>query len=165
MNKLLISVLLIVASSFAQAQEAFSTLEEQMTGKEFQETGLTKLSAEELKNLNAWIQAHSLATLDSSEARSYTQGSDDRGFENQRARERDADRSVITARIKGSFSGWDGHTVFELDNGMIWEQADGDTFVIREIDNPEVTIKPGAFRTWRLQLVGYGSSVKVKRLQ
>lgn len=30
---------------------------------------------------------------------------------------------VTESRIAGEFSGWDGDTVFALDNGMKWQQA------------------------------------------
>jgi len=30
---------------------------------------------------------------------------------------------VIESRIVGEFTGWEGETVFELDNGQKWQQA------------------------------------------
>lgn len=134
-----------------------------MTGREFTETGLHKLTEEELAALNEWLRDHSVATMDNAVARPGSSGGDTRGFEVEAAKE--MDRSEISARIEGPFTGWDGNTVFKLDNGMIWKQAEGDTFYLKEIDSPLVTIKPGAFGTWRLSVEGYGSKVRVKRLQ
>ena len=138
-----------------------------MTGKDFQATGLEKLSAEELEALNSWIRSRSLATLDSPKAGSgavYAEQSDDsRGFENEQMR--NADKSTITSRLVGSFQGWDGQTVFTLENGMIWEQADKDKFYVKTVENPVVTIEPGAFRTWRLSVEGYASECRVERIQ
>ena len=68
MNKFLITFLTLSISASLLAAEGFSSLEEQMTGKEFTAAGLDKLSAEELAVLNAWVRAHSLATLDSPKA-------------------------------------------------------------------------------------------------
>lgn len=165
MNKLAVCFLTLTISLSLHAAEGFSSLEEQMSGKEFTAAGLDKLSQAELDALNAWIRSRSLATLDTPKtgaAAAYA-GTDNRGFEDQKASE--MDRSQITSRIKGNFTGWDGNTIFELENGMIWEQADNDKFYIPEVQNPTVTIEPGAFKTWRLSVEGYGSDCRVERIQ
>lgn len=141
-----------------------------MTGKEYTAAGLDKLTPEELAALNNWIRNHSVATLDSPKAGSSTvaatggtENGDMRGFDKKS--DDDEDRTPITSRIIGSFSGWDGHAIFKLENGMIWEQDDKDKFYIREIQNPEVTIKPGMFGSWHLSVEGYSSKCRVERLQ
>ncbi len=167
MKKILLALLATFFTQAVVAETSFSSLEEQMTGKDFQSTGLSKLSAEELEALNAWIRSRSLATLDSPKAGGaaiYSGDSGDaRGFETEQMRK--SDRSTITSRIVGSFQGWDGQTVFTLDNGMIWEQADKDKFYVKAVENPVVTIEPGAFRTWRLSVEGYSSECRVERIQ
>ncbi len=151
------------------AAEGFASLEEQMSGKEFTATGLSKLTPGELEALNNWIRNHSVATLDKPKSGSYAVTADadanvdDRGFKNKK--DSKEDRSPITTRIKGSFTGWDGHTVFALENGMIWEQADKENFYIKEVQNPEITIKPGMFGTWRLSMAGHNSACRVERIQ
>ena len=147
----------------AVAQDSFSSLEEQMTGKEFSEAGLDKLSDEELAALNAWLRSHSVGTLDAPNVAYGDQG-DMRGFESRESRSV-RDSGPIQSTIKGEFTGWDGNTVFELENGMIWKQDEKDTFFIRPIIDPQVVIEPGVFGTWRLSVVGYGSSVRVQRIQ
>jgi hypothetical protein len=162
MNKLFLTVLVMMFSTIALAQPKFSSIEEQMTGNEYSATGMDKLSPEELAALNNWIRARSLATLD--QVRPVANNSmDERGFENQKMSE--MDRSTITTRLVGTFTGWDGETVFKLDNGMIWEQADKDKFYIKEIENPAITIEPGAFKTWKLSVEGYASDCRVERIQ
>lgn len=164
--KSVLILILVMLSSPVLAQQAFSSLEEQMTGKEFSAAGLDKLTPEEMATLNNWIRSRSLATLESSSAPTTASAAvpaDSRGFETKKMR--NADRTPVTSRIVGKFTGWDGNTVFTLENGMVWEQDDKDTFHVREIDNPAVTIKPHAFNTWRLSVEGYGSECKVKRLQ
>lgn len=161
-------IALALGASSLHAADGFSSVEEQMTGKEFMAAGLDKLSPEELAVLNEWIRRRSLATLDAPAMTAGTaaavagQEEDGRGFE---VREMQMEREPISTRIMGKFTGWDGNTVFELENGMIWEQADKDKFYIREVENPEVVIEPGTFRTWRLKLVGYGSECRVERIQ
>ncbi len=165
MKKFLIVILSLTLPLSVIAAEGFSSLEEQMSGKEYMSAGLNKLTPEELEALNNWIRRHSVATLDRPKGGSYavaTEG-DERGFKNKKDSEKD--RSPVTSRIKGSFSGWDGNTVFALENGMIWEQSDTEKFYTKEVQNPEITIKPGMFGTWRLSVDGHHSQCRVKRIQ
>jgi hypothetical protein len=172
MSRILIVIVVMLFAFPLVASEGFSTLEEQMTGKEFTGAGLDKLTPDELAALNAWIRKRSLATIDvpasataaaatTSSATESTDG-DQRGFRSEKDEE---DRSPITSRIVGTFSGWDGQTVFKLENGMIWEQADKDKFYIREVENPVAVIEPGIFGTWRLHIEGYNSKCRVERIQ
>jgi hypothetical protein len=164
MNKLLLTILTFSFCASVYGQQAFSSLEEQMNGKEYSAAGLEKLTPDELAALNDWIRAHSLATLDSAKPVAAGAGSGDgRGFENQSIK--NMDKTTITSRLVGKFTGWDGQTVFKLENGMIWEQADKDKFYIKEVENPVVTIEPGVFNTWRLSVEGYASRCRVERIQ
>ena len=174
MTRILIVIVVMLSTFPLVASEGFSTLEEQMTGKEFTGAGLDKLTPDELAALNAWIRKRSLATLDApasatataataaASSAAETTDEDQRGF---RTEKKDEDRSPITSRIVGKFNGWDGQTVFKLENGMIWEQADNDKFYIREVENPVAVIEPGIFGTWRLHIEGYNSKCRVERIQ
>jgi hypothetical protein len=181
---LLISILLV--TNVCLAQDSFSTVEERMTGKEFMEAGLNKLSESELKALNDWLRDHSVATLDSrvpgrasaTVAAPTTPGApaavsttaapqtaqqpvvDKRGFEGSKS-----NREDIVSRLIGEFEGWDGETVFKLENGMIWKQEETDYFTTRKMVNPMVTIKSGMFGSWRLSVEGYNKKVEVVRIQ
>jgi len=167
MNKFLIAILSLMLPLSVIAAEGFSSLEEQMSGKEFTATGLNKLTAEELEALNKWIRSRSVATLDQPKSGSYAVADiaveDKRGFKNEK--DSDTERTPITSRVKGSFTGWNGHTVFELENGMIWEQADKEKYHIGEVQNPEITIKPRIFGTWNLYIDGHNRNCRVKRIQ
>lgn len=150
----------------------FSSLEERMTGREFRDAGLHKLTEEELSNLNRWIQARSLAEGEIPEwAATAPAGADP-------ARQRDdaspagdqrglsgGERSEIQSRLVGNFSGWRGTDTFELENGMVWQQAEPGTFSVPEMENPEVVIRPGLFGSWQLQVGGYNSRVRVRRVR
>jgi hypothetical protein len=183
MNKLLIA-LLFVSASLAPAlapgvvfgaDEGFSSLEEQMTGQDFKAAGLDKLTPQELESLNGWIRRRSLATLDApvpaaaagvatatedSPAAADSQVADRRGFKGE-----DEERTPISSRIVGRFSGWDGQTVFRLENGMIWAQADKDKFYMKEVENPAIVIDPGMFGSWRLSVEGQDAECRVERIQ
>src|SRR5512134_377438 len=182
MNKLLIALLFVAASLALTvapgpaygADEGFSSLEEQMTGQDFKAAGLDKLTPQELESLNGWIRRRSLATLDApvpaaagvataaedSQAAADSQDADRRGFKDD-----DEERTPISSRIVGRFSGWDGQTVFNLENGMIWAQADKDKFYIKEVENPAVVIDPGMFGSWRLSVEGHDAECRVERIQ
>jgi len=167
MKKLLILVLVFCVSTSLSAAEGFSSLEEQMTGKDFMAAGLNKLSPQELDALNAWIRAHSLATLDApvggaAAVATTTPSGDQRGLKTS---DGDEDRTPITSRIDGRFSGWDGQTIFKLENGMIWEQVDKDKFYIKEVDNPVVIIEPSMFGRWHLSVEGHDAECRVERIQ
>lgn len=160
MKYLFLALLLCLVCQPLSAQEAFSTIEERMTGKEFSETGLSKLTPEELAALNRWLRSHSVATLETAAST----GRDMRGLENV-AREA-FDDSTIVARIVGSFDGWSGKgTIFRLDNGMVWEQAENGKFNIPAVDGPLVSIEQGSFSSWHLKVEGYNKTVRVERLQ
>jgi hypothetical protein len=164
MNKYLIAFISLLVSISIFAAEGFSSLEEQMTGKEFSAAGLDKLSQSELDSLNAWIRARSLATLatrKSTPADSDNPGDDDQGEESEEEQE----RTTITSNLDGKFVGWDGQTTFKLKNGQVWVQSDKDKFYTKEIKNPAVVIEPGMFGTWRLSIEGFDEDCRVKRIQ
>ena len=164
MNKYLIAFISLLVSISIFAAEGFSSLEEQMTGKEFSAAGLDKLSQSELDSLNAWIHARSLATLatrKSTPADSDNPGDDDQVEESEEEQE----RTTITSNLVGKFSGWDGQTTFKLKNGLVWVLSDKDKFYTKEIKNPAVVIEPGMFGTWRLSIEGFDEDCRVKRIQ
>lgn len=166
MKNIFLLLLAITTSATVFAATEFSSLEEQMTGKQFMEAGLGKLSPEELESLNEWIRSRSLGSLaspkSSTKAVEADENLDRRGLAAEKS---DDDDSPIQSRIIGKFSGWDGQTVFKLENGMIWVQDDKDKFYIKEVENPQVTIKPGMFSAWYLSVDGYGSRCNVRRIQ
>lgn len=170
MKKVLVCILAFAMNLSAQAADGFSSLEERMTGKEFMETGLGKLTDEELAALNDWVRRHSVATLENVSApaseptTNAAQMEDMRGFEYQRKEyfnDEDIESSIV-----GTFTGWRGiDTQFKLANGMVWQQVEADTFHIEPTEDAKIVIKKGMLGGWRLSVVGYGSSVRVKRIK
>jgi len=154
--------LLLMAASVSALADGFSSLEEQMTGKEFNAAGLEKLSPQELNELNSWIRKHSLATLATPATVSTAAG---KSNDTAKPAKDDGDRSTITSKLQGKFSGWDGQTVFKLENGMIWAQKGKKKFYTEEIENPVVIIEPGMFGVWRLRVEGVDEDVRVVRIQ
>ncbi len=157
--RFLLALAALIASGAALAQQGFSSIEERMTGKEFTDTGLDKLSNEELVALNEWLRSHSVATLDNVNE----DYSDTRGFENQAMA--GLDDSDVVSTIKGTFSGWTGDTLFELENGMVWKQVETGTFYIPPTDTAVAIIDKGLFSAWRLKVQGYNKTVRVERVE
>jgi hypothetical protein len=75
------------------------------------------------------------------------------------------ERKPIVSKINGKFSGWDGQTLFKLENGMIWAQSDNDKFYTESLDHPGVTIEPAMFGNWKLSIEGYDKQCKVERIE
>jgi len=170
MKTILITILSFTVVFSAFAAGGFSSLEEQMTGKEFSATGLEKLSKSELDALNAWIREHSLATLATTPTAAKTETVNTADNDSDKDQDKDKDkkkeRTTITSKMIGKFTGWDGQTVFELENGQIWAQKGKKKFHSKEIENPVVIIEPGMFGAWNLQVEGLDSEeVRVVRIQ
>ncbi len=165
----------------ASAALAQSTVEERMTGQEFEQAGLDKLSPAELEFLNQWLKddrgavsppkaaaapaAGAPAQASSATATAPTVAARESATIDQRGlRPKDSSRTPIEARIDGKFTGWSGRTRFKLDNGMVWQQV-GSGEVRANSDSPKVTIEPKSLGSWKLYVEGVGRSVKVKRVK
>lgn len=148
----------------AQSDKPFSSLEERMTGREFSETGLHKLSPEELAALNRWIRERSVAEHGGPRPGS----ADSAGLPDRPGEVPDIERMAreqFQSRIVGEFSGWSGNTRFKLENGMVWKQDERDRFRIQPVENPMATITPGLFGSWRLSIEGHNRAVRVERIE
>jgi len=165
MRRVLIALVIASCASFAVAQsQSFSSLEERMSAKDFRESGLDKLSDAELLALNAWIERN-VRLADPAVAAAVAQGRvpaaapevDHVGFENAR-------RDEFTSSIVGTFKGWFGKTKFELENGQIWQQVEADRYPMN-VENPQVTITPGTFGSWRLKVEGLNKTTLIKRIK
>ena len=75
----------------------------------------------------------------------------------------DPEPGQITSRIIGEFSGWNGETVFELENGQVWQQSSNGLLIVR-LTNPKVTIKKTRF-AYKLSVEGYNSSISVRKIR
>ncbi len=136
------------------AVQSAEKLEEKMTKEEFHAAGLHRLSASELGYLNRWLSPETLKVVSASF-----------GEEQLPAQPPDpemADSEIVT-RISGNFAGWDGRTIFTLENGQIWQQRQAGKYHYRA-DSPEVILKRGNFGYY-LKVVSTRRQVPVKRLK
>jgi len=70
----------------------------------------------------------------------------------------------IQSRFAGEFTGWNGNTIFTLENGQVWQQSESGRLVL-QADSPLVTIRRGAFSTYRLSVEGVNRAVRVRRIR
>ena len=147
-----ISLVLFVAGVASAA--GFSSLEERMSQKDFQAAGLNKLTPAELKTLDEWLRAHYKTTVTTR----YVSPAGKPVFYPQ-----DNERKTVESRINGKFYGWRGHTVFTLENGQTWKQAESGLFQAGPFDHPEVKIKPMILGSWLMYVEPCGCSLRVQR--
>jgi len=76
----------------------------------------------------------------------------------------DEDADDLMTRLAGPFTGWDGDTVFRLENGQLWQQIDS-SYLYSRAESPRVTIRRAAFGSYLLQVEGIGRTVRVRRLE
>lgn len=154
--RILAASLFLTFAFTAAAQAGDTPLKERMGEQEFRAAGLHKLSDDELAALEAWLEGRDRGDNQAA-AEPET---DQRGFEEE------SGRSTIESRIVGTFSGWKGRgTTFELENGMVWRVDEDDRFITREIENPRVEVRPGAFGTWRLHIEDHRTWARVRRVR
>jgi hypothetical protein len=78
--------------------------------------------------------------------------------------EEKVDTREIASRISGTFRGWSGRTLFNLENGQQWVQTDGDVYVLQAQPGPEVKIVPSSLGGWKLYVQPNGRWVRVRRV-
>ncbi|MCH8221724.1 MAG: hypothetical protein IIA76_10395 [Proteobacteria bacterium] len=85
------------------------------------------------------------------------------GLENQAAAK---GIKQISSRIISDFDGWDGKTVFRLENGQVWRQKDvNSTLSWRGSSHPVATIRRKTFNSYLLKVEGTNKSVRVTRVK
>lgn len=156
---------LIACSAPVLAQNAAPApgpaIEQQMTPEQFKAAGLDKLSADELANLNAWLNRTIDRETSKAAAVAKKQVEDDnRGFFDFGSAE------PIVAHIPGEFRGFANGRTYTLDNGQVWRQIESANLVGVRLTNPQVTIKPALIgNAWYMQVKGYNARAKVQRVK
>jgi hypothetical protein len=124
-------------------------VEKLMSVSEFRQSGLQKLSSEEINALNGWLSRFAVRL---SEAVSASETSSMQPAP-----------IVVETQIEGEFEGWDGETVFKLANGQIWQQSSF-AYIYHYAYRPKVLIyKSGTI--YKMKVDGVGDAIQVKRLK
>ena len=69
---------------------------------------------------------------------------------------------VIQSRIVGPFTGYNGRTIFTLENGQRWRQSQRDSAHYPKIDSPPVVIVKAGFG-YRMHIAG-GGAIRVSKM-
>lgn len=139
-----------------------------MSADDFRAAGLHRLSSEELEVLNSWLYGYIEVERREAVEEAIPSGEPSFGLEQVTTRvaaifQRDTP-STIESRIVGEFRGWRGNTVFRLENGQVWRQAAPGEFVVR-LEDPVVRIRRATMGSYLLSVDGYGSTVRVRRVE
>lgn len=147
----ILTLLLFAHSTCASETAGFPDIRQFMSKEQFDRSGLHKLSAAEIGALNAWL-------ID------YTAKDAEMVKSQFAAVKKAAVEERIEAEIVGEFNGWNGDTVFHLDNGQVWKQRlRGRNSASAE--SPEIVISKNWMGFYRLTVVSSGRSVGVKRIK
>jgi len=118
-----------------------------MSHEEFTKAGLTKLSDEEIKALDAWLQKHTLEVAKVATAKAAPEPKD----------------GIVETQVDGTFTGWSGDTVWKMTNGQIWQQA-AYAYLYHYAYRPNVLIYRSS-GGWKMKVEDEGEEVSVKRVK
>ena len=139
------------------AAQDFPGIEKLMSAEEFEAAGLGKLSDSEREALDAWLLRY---TADEAETLRKTRAT---------VKEKAEEAARIETRVRAPFEGWNGETVFRLENGQVWRQRIDGRFFYRDDAYPgdarDVVIDKNFLGFWRLTHVASGRSVGVTRVR
>jgi hypothetical protein len=156
----LTAFLLLLGSGFTSLEAAepenpeFPGVEKAMKPAEYEAAGLQKLEPAERAKLDEFIRNYVAA----SNERVATTAVDQAVKANKVSAP-----EVIQSRIVGPFSGYNGRSVFTLENGQRWAQSQRDTAYFPKIDSPPVVIVKSGFG-YRMHIAG-GGSIRVSLIR
>ena len=154
MRKSMIPAVALALVCATAAAAGFSSVEERMSQAEFHSAGLDKLSPEELKALDEWLRTHYATTT------TYITPEGSPVFY-----PKESEREAVESHITGRFHGWYGQSVFPLENGQEWKQAESGSSECGPIDNPKIKIKPMLLGSWLAYIESCRDSVRVSRVK
>ena len=140
-------------SAWAQAAE-FPGVEKAMSPQEYDAAGLQKLTAEERARLDEFIR-HFVSSSNQVAA----QKAVDRAVKERKA----TPPEIIQSRIVGPFTGYNGSTVFALENGQRWRQSQPDSRYFPKVESPPVILVKDTFG-YHMYIAG-GGDVRVSRVR
>lgn len=156
LNKIIGRIVSLVLCSLvisAQAADDFPGVKKLMTSDEYKSAGLEKLSDQELAELNKWLIRYTAkdALVISKTVESV----------------REESNAAIESNILGTFTGWDGSTVFRLANGQVWKQRKlaSKRRWRTNLEAPKVIIDKNLLGYFQLTVVGPDKTTKVKRIR
>jgi hypothetical protein len=145
--------LLVLGSGFTLLTAAqpenpeFPGLQKAMTPADYEAAGLSKLEPAERAKLDEFIRNY----VTVSNEKVATTAVDKAVKENKVSAP-----EVIQSKIVGPFTGYNGRTIFTLENGQRWAQTQRDSAYFPKIDSPPVVIVKAGFG-YRMHIAGGGA--------
>ncbi len=125
----------------AQEDDKAGGIKEAMSPEQFEASGLNKLTAKELQNLNNWLQGDREAAVKSAEQKSIRTGK--------------VKPNLVVSRIDGTFFGLSGSTIIKLQDGTKWKQANkSDRYQGPGGDNLGVAVFKAGLFGYRMRIEG-----------
>ena len=180
-----------VEDSSSDETEELPPLEDLMSESEMAVTGVDRLTADEKQALREWLEvfvdqdakfaARKYAEQRKAEARAKKVQAEPEqkpgGISPSGTAETTQGQDVVreeprnrfnknVARMVGDFSGWNGKTVFRLDNGEVWQQRRPDSVRrTKTISNPEVKISKNFMGVYVMEIPAAKVKVPVTRIK
>lgn len=156
-NRLLSLCMLAISVSpaLSGAAEGFPGLRTLMSEEDFSAAGLDGLTPEQLRVLDTWLGGYTAAAAAASAATAAA----------PTPASPDVLPDEIRSRLSEDFSGWEGRTVFRLENGQLWRQRLSGRYRYSGPPAPEVVISRNMLGYYQLKLVEAGRSVGVSPVQ
>ncbi|HEX7801735.1 MAG TPA: hypothetical protein VF471_03125 [Pseudoxanthomonas sp.] len=142
--KFALGLTLLLAPFAVLSKQPYVDIEQRLTAEQLHATGLDQLSPEQLKLLNGLLREDVVKAVEASKAETETERATSSliGLNDQ----------PIRSRLKGSVSGWEPGTVFELENGQTWKVLKGNMKLRKPFESPEIAVIPGIAGRWFLQV-------------
>lgn len=133
---------------------AFPGLQKAMTPEQYEAAGLSKLDPAERAKLDEFIKNYVSVSNEKVATTAV-----DKAVKEKKVSEPE----VIQSRIVGPFTGYTGRTIFTLENGQRWAQAQYDNAYFPKIDSPPVVIVKAGFG-YRMYIAG-GGAIRVSKIR
>jgi hypothetical protein len=172
---------MIAALVVAHAEEPFSKA---IRPEDFTAAELDKLSPAALSRLDGLVQAYKSGAVATARAEAEVQAAPEaRVRENEQAIAQEKTKpsspgffakakvllapgteveyGEIQSRIAGNFTGWDGNSIFTLENGQRWRVANGGSYATPPVPSPAVRVYPATLGGFWMKIDGVNTRVKV----
>jgi hypothetical protein len=151
-------VLFAIGRVCATPQQVDFRIEKLMTPQELKETGVANLTEQQRAALSRWLLRYTMLVASTARNLPKAEGTPQTGMLG-----RFACIPTIESTISGEFEGWSGETIFKLDNGQIWQQAEY-KYMYSYRYRPDVTIY-ATTSGCRMKVEGEEETILVKRLK
>lgn len=129
-------------------EQSASALQDSMTAAEFKAAGLDKLSADELQNLNDWLQGYRKKAETKASEKATAEATKKAAAQPRPKIDR------VESRVAGTLDRLTGRSIITLEDGTKWKQANPeDRYRAQVPDHPTASVSRGPFG-WKMRISG-----------